>query len=62
MDGWTNYTSSTTGAAGNLISGRGYQMATTAAATGAEVTFDGTLLTARCSEDINYKRGRKCFS
>jgi hypothetical protein len=44
-DGWTNYTSSTTGAAGNLISGRGYQMATTAAATGAEVTFEGTLLT-----------------
>jgi len=50
--GWTNYTSSTSGAAGNLISGRGYQMATTAGATGAEVTFEGTLLTANVARTL----------
>ena len=43
--GWTNYTSSDYDAAGNLISARGYQMATDAAATGSEMTFYGTILT-----------------
>ena len=44
--GWTNYNSSTYGDAGNLISGKGYQMSTDGTSTGSEVNFEGTLLTS----------------
>ena len=42
--GWTNYTSDTYST--NMISGKGYQMSTNGTATGAEVNFEGTLLTS----------------
>jgi len=41
-DSWTNYTSSTIGAAGNFDIGRGYQMATSS---GATMAFTGTVAT-----------------
>ena len=38
---WSNYTTSTIAAAGNFVSGVGYQMATDGSATGSEVIFTG---------------------
>jgi hypothetical protein len=48
--GWTNYTSDTYGT--NLLSGKGYQMSTDGTATGAEVTFEGTLLTSNVTRTV----------
>ena len=44
--GWTNYNSTTDDDAGNLISGKGYQMSTDGTSTGSEVNFEGTVLTS----------------
>ena len=41
--GWTNYTTSTVGTAGNFVSGKGYQMATT---NGSVVEFTGSMSTS----------------
>ena len=46
---WTNYTSSTVGAAGNFDIGRGYQMATSS---GATMTFTGTVATTDQTQSI----------
>jgi len=46
---WTNYTSSTVGAAGNFDIGRGYQMATSS---GATVVFTGTVATTDQTQSI----------
>jgi len=46
---WTNYTSSTVGAAGNFDIGRGYQMATSS---GATVAFTGTVATTDQTQSI----------
>ncbi len=48
--GWTNYNSDTYGT--NLLSGKGYQMSTVGASTGAEVTFEGTLLTSNVTRTV----------
>ena len=50
--GWTNYTSSNIVSSGNLISGRGYQMATSGTSTGSEITFNGTLLTSSVARTL----------
>ena len=42
-DGWTNYTTSTVGSAGNFVSGKGYQMATS---NGSVVEFTGSMSTS----------------
>jgi len=46
---WTNYTSSTVGAAGNFDIGRGYQMATSS---GATMAFTGTVATTDQTQSI----------
>jgi hypothetical protein len=46
---WTNYTSSTVGAAGNFDIGRGYQMATSS---GATMAFTGTIATTDQTQSI----------
>jgi hypothetical protein len=46
---WTNYTSSTVGAAGNFDIGKGYQMAT---ASGATMAFTGTIATTDQTQSI----------
>jgi hypothetical protein len=48
-DSWTNYTSSTVGAAGNFDIGRGYQMATSS---GATMAFTGTVATTDQTQSI----------
>lgn len=48
-DTWTNYTTSTVGAAGNFNIGKGYQMATTS---GATMTFTGTIATSNQTQSI----------
>jgi len=48
-DSWTNYTSSTIGAAGNFDIGRGYQMATSS---GATMAFTGTVATTDQTQSI----------
>ena len=48
-DTWTNYTTSTAGAAGNFDIGKGYQMATTS---GATMTFTGTIATSNQTQSI----------
>ncbi|MDA9874960.1 hypothetical protein N9D29_03000, partial [Flavobacteriaceae bacterium] len=48
-DSWTNYTSSTVGAAGNFDIGRGYQMATSS---GTTMAFTGTVATTDQTQSI----------
>ena len=48
-DSWTNYTSSTVGAAGNFDIGKGYQMATSS---GATMAFTGTIATTDQTQSI----------
>ena len=55
--GWSNYTSDNIGSSGNLISGKGYQMATSGTTTGAEIKFDGTLLTADVARTLTTNEG-----
>ena len=55
--GWTNYNSTTDGDAGNLISGKGYQMATSGTSGGAEVDFEGTILTGDVARTLTTNEG-----
>ena len=48
-DSWNNYKTSTVGAAGNFVIGRGYQMATS---TGATMAFTGTITTTDQTKTI----------
>ena len=48
-DSWTNYTTSTVGAAGNFDIGKGYQMATSS---GATMAFTGTIATTDQTQSI----------
>ena len=48
-DGWTNYTTTTIGTAGNFVSGKGYQMATTG---GSVVEFTGSMSTSSVSISV----------
>jgi hypothetical protein len=48
-DSWTNYTTSTTGGAGNFPLGKGYQMASTS---GATLTFTGTVATSAQTQSV----------
>ena len=57
--GWTNYTSDTYDT--NMVSGKGYQMSTDGTATGAEVNFEGTLLTSNVQITVTTNEAGKCF-
>jgi hypothetical protein len=48
-DSWTNYTTSTTGGAGNFTLGKGYQMAS---ATGSTLAFTGTVATSAQTQSV----------
>ena len=48
-DSWTNYTTSTTGGAGNFPLGKGYQMASTS---GATLAFTGTVATSAQTQSV----------
>ena len=49
-DGWTNYTTSTVGAAGDFTSGKGYQMATSG---GSDVIFTGQMKDGNVTISVN---------
>ena len=55
--GWTNYNSTTDDDAGNLISGKGYQMATDGTSTGSEVDFEGSILTGDVARTLTTNEG-----
>jgi len=48
-DGWTNYTTSTVGTAGNFVTGKGYQMATE---NGSVIEFTGSMSTANVAISV----------
>ena len=48
-DGWTNFTTSTVGTAGNFVSGKGYQMATE---NGSVIEFTGSMSTANVAISV----------
>jgi hypothetical protein len=48
-DSWTNYTTSTTGGAGNFTLGKGYQMAS---ASGSTLAFTGTIATSAQTQSV----------
>jgi hypothetical protein len=53
-DSWTNYTTSTTGGAGNFTLGKGYQMAS---ASGSTLAFTGTVATSAQTQSVINNHG-----